>query len=369
MESDTDIAHPAIKTLVEYSPHLLLDEAGIPEIKHIAEMIKLELGDRLKGLRVSISDIEGVESRFVLLIGSDDDLLDAVAAYIYCLRSVNGCTGLYYQSFRGKPDDYLANELTTKDTFKNDTTIRQYEAIANKEGSCRRVSTTGTSTGYPRGMDGDLLDHVRQGRSVFLDNLKYPNSLLLEGIGKKIAGIKTHWDMYRIDKRGLLIVSTRSEKDLPEYFVEQFEVIDFSSKQAQPAGQATPGARNTTGATQDAAKHQATTTPKVPNEIYYDGSKGMLFVENDSVELTPTEKVFFEYFWNKDGSVGVDDVIEYMTMLHELKGTTWNIGYFNKTKTTINTKCKILGVAKLIRNLAKKEYELSIKVKSKVFKS
>ncbi|MBM2834936.1 MAG: hypothetical protein HW406_2097 [Candidatus Brocadiaceae bacterium] len=240
-----NISHPALRILVEHEPHLFLDENGTPDIKNITEKLALELKSRLKGFRVSLSDIEGVKSRFVLLIGSDDDLLDSVGAYIYCLRSVDGCTSLYYQSFRGKPDDYLENELPTKYIFKNDTTIRQYEAIADKKGSGTRVSTTGLSTGYPRTMDGDLLDHVRQGRSVFLSDLKYPNNSLLESVGKKIKSIETDWEMNTLCKPGLLIVSAESEKDLPAYFVKQFEVIDFNPKQAQPAGQATPEARNT----------------------------------------------------------------------------------------------------------------------------
>ncbi|HJW87682.1 MAG TPA: hypothetical protein VJ440_13700, partial [Candidatus Brocadiaceae bacterium] len=77
-------------------------------------------------------------------------------------------------------------------------------------------------------------------------------------------------------------------------------------------------------------KHQATAIPK---EIYYDDKKGLLFVENDPVKLTHTEKVFFEYFWDKEEGVSNDAVIDHMTMFYELKGTTWNIGYFNKTKT------------------------------------
>lgn len=230
---------PALKTIVAHKPHLLWDEKGNPCIKHIAKELQSELEKRLKGLRVSISDIEGLKSRFVLLIGSDDYLLDAVAAYIYCLRSVDGCTGLYYQSFRGKPDDWVASELTTQSDFFNDTTIRQYKAIVSKEGSGTQFSVC-ASTGYPKTMNGDLLDHIEQGRSVFLGDLKYQNSLLLEGLGKKIASIKTHWEMYQTDKRGLLIVSTLSKKDLPVYFAKQFEVIDFNPKQAQPTEQVRP---------------------------------------------------------------------------------------------------------------------------------
>ena len=227
-----NISHPALKLLVERDPHLLLDEKGTPEIKHITEKLELELGESLKGQRVSLSDIKGVKSRFILLIGSDDYLLEAVGAYIYCLYCIKGGTSIFYHSFRGKSDDCLAKVLTAKYIFMNDTTIRQWtsardiienERLIGHGLRCKNVS----STGYPKTMDGDLLEHIRQGRSVFLSDLKYPNSLLLESIGKRIKGIVTHWETYEVDKRGLLITSAESEKDLPGYFVKQFEKIDL----------------------------------------------------------------------------------------------------------------------------------------------
>ena len=165
--------------------------------------------------------------------------------------------------------------------------------------------------------------------------------------------------MYQTDKRGLLIVSTLNEKDLPGYFAKQFEVIDFNPKQAQP----------TEKTCQQTHKPNQKTPP---TEIYYDDNKGMLFVKNNSIKLTPIEKTFFECFWNKGEkgeSVSVDDVIDYMTTLNESKGTTWDIGYFNKTKSMINKKCKVLGITELIHNVAEKENKLSTKVKKKIFKS
>jgi hypothetical protein len=229
-----NISHQALKILVEREPYRFLDETGTPEIKHITEKLELELGESLKGRRVSISDIKGVKSRFVSLIGSDDNLLDAVGAYIYCLNCIEGGTSLFYHSFRGKSDDCLAKVLTAKYIFMNDTTIRQWtaardifenERLIGHGTVCKNVS----STGYPKTMDGDLLEHIRQGRSVFLSDLKYPNSLLLESIGKRIKGIVTHWKTYEVDKRGLLITSAESEKDLPNFFVKQFEVIDLEA--------------------------------------------------------------------------------------------------------------------------------------------
>ncbi len=226
-----NISHPALKILVEWELCHLLDETGTPEIKHIIEKLELELGESLKGRRVSISDIKGVKSRFVLLIGSDDNLLEAVGSYIYCLNCIKGGTSLFYYSFRGESDDCLAKVLTTKYIFMNDTAIRQNVGGGYEEGighfSCK--SKPVASTGYPKKMDGDLLEHIRQGRSVFLSDLKYSNSLLLESIGKRIKGIVTHWATYEVDKRGLLITSAESEKDLPEYFVKQFEVIDLEA--------------------------------------------------------------------------------------------------------------------------------------------
>ena len=124
-------------------------------------------------------------------------------------------------------------------------------------------------------------------------------------------------------------------------------------------------ARNTASKPRD--KPAGATT--IPKKLYYDGNKGVLFVGNDSIKLTHTEKVFFEYFWDKEEGVSNDAVIDHMTMFYELKGTTWNIGYFNKTKTGINEKCKVLGVIELIQNVAKKEYKFSIKIKKKICKS
>lgn len=345
-----NISHPALKKLVEHEPHLFLDEKGTPDIKHITEKLALELETKLKGLRVSISDIEGVESRFVLLICSDDDLLDAVAAYIYCLRSVNGCTGLYYQSFRGKPDDYLANELTTKYIFKNDTTIRQYEAIADKEGSGTRVSTTGASTGYPKTMDGDLLDHIRQGRSVFLGDLKYPNSLLLEGLGKKIASIKTHWEMYQTDKRGLLIVSTLSEKDLPGYFAKQFEVIDFNPKHVQATEHITPTAQNLTSI--PPAKDEnvfrwcgGTWQMKFDNkEIYPPDSFGLRYIHhllkhpnreihvNDLKQITANSEEAKQPLKSKGKNVGTAEGLKETNIKHDLLDQDAIVEYNNRIK-------------------------------------
>ena len=243
-----NISHPALRLLVERDPHLLLDEKGTPEIKHITEKLELELGESLKGRRVTISNIKGIKSRFVLLIGSDDYLLEAVGTYIYCLNCIKGGTDLFYYSFRGESDDCLAKILTAKYIFMNDTTIRQCtaardifenERLIGHGTVCKNVS----STGYPKTMDGDLLEHIRQGRSVFLSDLKYPNSLLLESIGKRIKGIVTHWETYEVDKRGLLITSAESEKDLPKYFVKQFPseaIIDLEAGKQYFQDTATP---------------------------------------------------------------------------------------------------------------------------------
>lgn len=224
-----NISHPVLKILVEQEPYRFLDEKGTPEIKHITEKLELELGESLKGRSVSISDIKGVKSRFVLLIGSDDNLLEAVGAYIYCLNCIKVGTSLFYHSFRGGSDDCLAKVLNTNDTFFNNTTIVQREFV--KEGGNEGFGTKNvSSTGYPKIMDGDLIDHIKQGRSVFLSDLKYPNSLLLEITGKRIKGIVTHRETYEVDKRGLLITSAESEKDLPEYFVKQFKKIDLEAE-------------------------------------------------------------------------------------------------------------------------------------------
>ncbi len=236
------ISHPALEQLVkmEYL-HLCLDETGIPKIKHITKNLELELVGQLKGLKVSVSDIRKIESRFILLIGSDDNLLEAVGAYIYCLNCITGGTSLSYHSFRGKSEDCLDRVLTLKDTFMNITAISQREFF--KEGGYEGWRTYNvSSTGYPKVMEGDLLDHILQGRSVFLADLKYPESKLLERSGKRIRGIVTHWETCGIKKRGLLVVSAKSEEDLPEYFVRQFEIINL-----EPQRQASASARERNG--------------------------------------------------------------------------------------------------------------------------
>ncbi len=127
-------SHSTLKQLVEMEYlHLCLDEIGIPEIKHITKNLELELVGQLKGLRVSVSDIRKIESRFLLLIGSDDNLLEAVGAYIYCLNCIKGGgTSLFYHSFRGKSEGCLDKVLTLEDTFRNTTAISQCEFF--KEG-------------------------------------------------------------------------------------------------------------------------------------------------------------------------------------------------------------------------------------------
>lgn len=132
----------------------------------------------------------------------------------------------------------------------------------------------------------------------------------------------------------------------------------------QPAGQI-PEARNTASKPQTPAG----STVNKPQEIYYDDREKILFADKAHAKLTHTEKVFFEYFLDKEGSVDVDSVIDHMTTLSELKGTVWDIRYFNKMKSTINKKCKVLGITTLIRNVAEKENKLSVKVKEKIFKS
>lgn len=113
---------------------------------------------------------------------------------------------------------------------------------------------------------------------------------------------------------------------------------------------------------------QALVTPK---DIHYDDRKGKLFVDKISANLTPTEKVFFEYFWDHENiTVTVDDIIEHMITSGGASNASWDRGYFGKTLSSVNCKGKSLGVEKLIRNVerGRKEYEISIRVIKKIFK-
>lgn len=116
---------------------------------------------------------------------------------------------------------------------------------------------------------------------------------------------------------------------------------------------------------------QALATPKDIKEIYYDDREGKLFVDKNPVNLTHTEKVFFEYFWDhKSRNITVNEINEHMTSFDEFNNTTWDRRYFDKTLSSINCKGKTLGVKKLIKNVehGKKEYVISIKVNKKTFK-
>jgi DNA-binding response OmpR family regulator len=171
--------------------------------------------------------------------------------------------------------------------------------------------------------------------------------------------------MNNLRKRGLLITSAESEKDLPKYFVKQFEVIDLEAMK-QSISDST-----STSTPKDTPEPQAQDTSKDIKEIYYDDKEGKLFVDKFPAKLTPTEKVFFEYFWDhKSGNITVDEIIDYMTTFNESNNTTWDRRYFDKTLSSINTKCKSLWVENLIRNVehGKGEYVISIKVKKKIFK-
>ncbi len=109
---------------------------------------------------------------------------------------------------------------------------------------------------------------------------------------------------------------------------------------------------------------------QIPKEIFFDGHNGVLFIGENFKKLTPTEKVFFERFWDK-GDCDVEDIISHMTTFTELKNTIWSREYFGKALSSINKKGASLGVEKLIKNVERnsKMYRLSVKVKRKTFKS
>ncbi len=322
------ISHPALKQLVEMEYlHLCLDETGTSEIEYITKNLELKLAGQLKGLRVSVSDIRKIESRFILLVGSDDNLLEAVGAYIYCLNCIKGGgTSLFYHSFCGESEDCLTKVLATEDTFRNHT-------------------SNGVSS-----MDGDLLDHISQGRSVFLSDLKYPKSLLLEKSGKRIRGIVTHWETCGIKKRGLLVVSAKSEEDLPEYFVRQFEIVKL-----EPVG--------------FEVQDKSPIAQEI-DKLFYDDAKGFLFLETGNpCKLTGDEQTLVDFL--KDGKQHVDEIIDHFQNKKEFSAKNWERGDFDSLKSGLNAKIKeVLGVATLIRNQERRSgmYHIPLTLKDKKFK-
>ncbi len=115
----------------------------------------------------TISRLKGLASRFILLIGGDSYLLDAVGSYIYCTKGVNE---FYYRPFMGRDEKHL-EEVLNENVYFN-----------------RMVSSSRCDV-----ISGHLINHVRLGASVFLGDLKYPNSLYLERMAGQVAGIKNEW--------------------------------------------------------------------------------------------------------------------------------------------------------------------------------
>lgn len=200
-------------------------------------------------------------------------------------------------------------------------------------------------------------DYIR--RLFFLDNVSCnsQDEQYFKSAGKILKEECEKW----------IVVYAYNLESLHPYFRDQFEPISL-----EPEKQTAP---------QDMPKEQVSTFPipsgtqkhegerKDINEVYYDDKQGILFVNNLNVQLTAAvEKPFFEYFWDKSGNITVDDVIEYMTTFDEFSNVSWNRGYFDKTLSHINSKGKSLGIEKLIRNVERGEYSISVKIKKKPFK-
>ena len=317
---DSNTPNPIEQLLKQNFHNKKFKKAYQEEKTEFIKGLEAEIGDEL---RTRINEIKG---KFILLVGKSVKASEAVGRYAHCIK---GHTKLNFYSFSGKTDERIENIL-------NDT-----------------VYDDGNDT--PR--TGKLIDCLSSDGAVFLGDLECHDRPLLKRLAEGIRNVKD--ENYA---KGMLLVSTTTGRDsVPEYFKELFEVEVI---ELEPEKQGTPVCTP-----QDTAKHQAQVTPKDIEEIYYDDKAGILFVDKIPAKLTPTEKVFFERFWDKQGSVAVDDVIEHMTTFDEFNNTSWDRGYFDKTLSSINCKGKSLEVKKLIKNVnfGCGEYSISVKVKRKSF--
>ena len=150
-------------------------------------------------------------------------------------------------------------------------------------------------------------------------------------------------------KQGLLIVSAESEKDLPEYFVKQFEVIDLE-----------PGNGN-----------QKEVIPQIESEIIYDAEMQVYYLpfdENNTTRIKPEQTNLLKYMAKEHKHLLNKilknvyhnyDVLEVGTIEKEQRQP------FETDKNQINSAFKPLGVDGLIKNdkKLKKTYYLSRKIK------
>lgn len=138
--------------------------------------------------------VNNIKSMFVLFVGQDTKLLQALGSYYYLTR---GKTCLSFYSLGGKTDDELKGMFSQVEAFR---------------------------TGNNKITDGNLLERLRQGCSVFLDCLRCKDGLFLEWLVSEIRDVERQYHY----NKGMLIVSTLTPlTDIPEYFQSLFEVIEL----------------------------------------------------------------------------------------------------------------------------------------------
>lgn len=209
--------HPALKSLINFGNihipaekiHTQVQYSG--EAVNIAEENKKLLNIFIENLEIEIDKsiqekVRALTGRLVLITGDDLYLLEAVQAYIYCIK---GETNLYFHNIAGKTTEgEVIDILHTPVTYRD---------------SDDKIKT------------GNVIDQLNDGVTVLLNILScYDDSFLM----KLVSDIQ-----HTKNNTGMLIITTFSNKDeLPKYFTNLFEVISLEPEmQGQGNGQGITG--------------------------------------------------------------------------------------------------------------------------------
>lgn len=188
-----------------YTPNIsdqILNDLIFTENIHNKDLDQGQKAEFIKTLEAEIGKkwqyrVNNIKGRFVLFVGQDTKLLQALGSYYYLIK---GKTRFFFYSLDGKIDDELKGIFYQVESFW---------------------------TGNNKITDGNLLERLQQGCSVFLDCLGCKDSLFLGRLTGEIKTVQRNWPS-NDSQWGMLIVSTTTSIDsIPEYFKRLFEVIEL----------------------------------------------------------------------------------------------------------------------------------------------
>lgn len=207
--------HPALKYLIDCRNIHIPAEKIYTKVIHngqevdVAAENKKTLNVLIKNLKTetdrSIQEkVKVSTSRFTLITGNNLYLLEAIEAYIYCIHAK---TSLYLYDLAGKTPEKIKEVLYGDYTYSDSE-----DKIKN----------------------GNVIDQLKNGVTVFLNNLECQDSLILKDLSKEIRNVKANTGM-------LVITSLNNISTLPEYFTNLFDVVNLEpEKQEQSNGQSIP---------------------------------------------------------------------------------------------------------------------------------